>query len=249
MGSSRAAEGPSGPWASEVRGRGSRYRGPCRLPSPGTSSSLLALAVAAGALLGKPGNGRSILDPVLDRTTAVVAAEQFGLALQAFETTLDYLKTRVQFGQVIGTFQALQHRAAKLFTEIQLTRPCIEQALFALDEGLPEAPMLVSLAKTTANDLAHTISREMIQLHGGIGMTDAHDAGFYIKRARALEAAFGSSALVERGVANNFLARCSCPATNGRFMLHLPQHIIRLRPRNLHLIPVRMVITVPFLFL
>ena len=150
--------------------------------------------VPQSALLGEVDNGRSILDPVLDRTTAVIAAEQFGLALQAFETTLDYLKTRVQFGQVIGTFQALQHRAARLFTDIQLTRPCIEQALYALDENLPEAPTLVSLAKTTANDLAHTVSREMIQLHGGIGMTDAHDAGFYIKRSRALEAAFGNSA-------------------------------------------------------
>ena len=96
------------------------------------------------------------------------------------------MKTRVQFGQTIGSFQALQHRAAKMFTDIQLARPTVEAALQALDAGQEDAPALVSLAKATANDLANLLTREMIQLHGGIGMTDPHDAGFYIKRARVL---------------------------------------------------------------
>lgn len=151
------------------------------------------VAVPASAVLGSVDDGRGLLNDVLDRTAAAVAAECFGLALQAFDTTLDYLKTRVQFGQVIGTFQALQHRAAKLFTDIQMARPCLEQALFALDQGTDDAPLMVSLAKATMNDLVHTVSRETIQMHGGIGMTDAHDAGFYLKRARVLEAAFGTS--------------------------------------------------------
>ena len=150
--------------------------------------------VGADAVLGEVGGGRATLDRVLDCTTAMAAAEALGVAIQAFETTLDYLKTRVQFGQLIGAFQALQHRAAKMYTEIQLARPSLDEAMHALDTEAADAPALVSLAKTTVNELAHLISREMIQMHGGIGMTDAHDAGFYLKRARALEAAFGTAA-------------------------------------------------------
>ncbi len=150
--------------------------------------------VGADAVIGKAGEGKALLDKVLDRTTAAVAAEQMGLAQQAFETTIDYMKTRVQFGQLIGSFQALQHRAAYLFTALQLARPTIDAALQAIDEDAPDVSELVSLAKATANDVVNYATREMIQLHGGIGMTDAHDAGFYIKRARVLEAAFGNSA-------------------------------------------------------
>ena len=151
------------------------------------------VTVGAGAVLGSVDAGRAIMDAVLDRAAAAAAAEAFGLALQAFDTTLDYLKTRTQFGQVIGTFQALQHRMAKMFTDIQLARPCLETALNALDQNDPHTPAAVSLAKAKVNQLVHSISREMIQLHGGIGMTDAHDAGFYLKRARVLESAYGTT--------------------------------------------------------
>jgi alkylation response protein AidB-like acyl-CoA dehydrogenase len=150
--------------------------------------------VGADAVLGQADNGNVLLTKVLDRVYASVAAEEVGIALQAFETTLEYLKTRTQFGQVIGTFQALQHRAANLFTQIQLARPTVDEALTAIDAGAPDVSELASLSKATANDLVNYVTREMIQLHGGIGMTDAHDAGFYIKRARTLEASFGSSA-------------------------------------------------------
>jgi alkylation response protein AidB-like acyl-CoA dehydrogenase len=150
--------------------------------------------VGADAVLGKADDGKGLLDKVLDRATAAVAAEQIGLAQQAFDTTVDYMKTRVQFGQLIGSFQALQHRAAYLFTAMQLARPTVDEALTAIDRDSPDVPELVSLAKTTANDIVNYATREMIQLHGGIGMTDAHDAGFYLKRARVLEATFGSSA-------------------------------------------------------
>ena len=150
--------------------------------------------VGADAVIGKADDGKGLLDKVLDRATAAVAAEQIGLAQQAFDTTVEYMKTRVQFGQLIGSFQALQHRAAYLFTAMQLARPTIDEALTAIDEDRDEVPELVSLAKATANDIVNYATREMIQLHGGIGMTDAHDAGFYLKRARVLEAAFGSSA-------------------------------------------------------
>jgi alkylation response protein AidB-like acyl-CoA dehydrogenase len=150
--------------------------------------------VGADAVIGKADDGGSLLTKVLDRVYASIAAEEVGVALQAFETTLEYLKTRVQFGQVIGTFQALQHRAANLFTQIQLARPTVDEALTAIDIDAADVSEMASLSKATANDLVNYVTREMIQLHGGIGMTDAHDAGFYIKRARTLEASFGSSA-------------------------------------------------------
>ncbi|MDP3298939.1 MAG: acyl-CoA dehydrogenase family protein, partial [Phenylobacterium sp.] len=98
----------------------------------------------------------------------------------------------VQFGQVIGSFQALQHRAAKMFTDLELARSAVEAALQAIDADTPDVPELVSLAKAKMGDVFHLVSNEMVQMHGGIGMTDAHDAGFYMKRARAAEAAFGN---------------------------------------------------------
>lgn len=150
--------------------------------------------VGADAVIGQADGGRELLDKVLDRATAAVAAEQMGLAQQAFDTTIEYMKTRVQFGQLIGSFQALQHRAAYLFTSMQLARPTVDAALEAIDNNDANISEMVSLAKTAANDFVNYATREMIQLHGGIGMTDAHDAGFYIKRARVLEASFGSSA-------------------------------------------------------
>jgi alkylation response protein AidB-like acyl-CoA dehydrogenase len=149
------------------------------------------VVVGADALLGAEGAGGPVLEKVLDRARAGLAAEMLGAALQAFETTLDYLKTRVQFGQVIGAFQALQHRAAKMFTELELARSCVEAALAAIDNDTADVPQLVSLAKAKAGDTLHLVSNEMVQMHGGIGMTDAHDAGLYLKRARAAEATFG----------------------------------------------------------
>jgi alkylation response protein AidB-like acyl-CoA dehydrogenase len=150
--------------------------------------------VGADAVLGAADKGWLLLEQILDRARAGLAAEMLGAALQAFDITLDYLKTRVQFGQVIGAFQALQHRAAKMFTELELSRSCVEAALAAIDADSPEVPQLVALAKTKMGDTLHLVSNEMVQMHGGIGMTDAHDAGLYLKRARAAEAAFGGQA-------------------------------------------------------
>jgi len=148
--------------------------------------------VGADAVLGAIDKGWDVLEKTLDRVRAALAAEMLGAANQAFETTLDYLKVRVQFGQVIGSFQALQHRAAKMFTDLELARSAVEAALQAIDADSPDVPELVSLSKAKMGDVFHLVSNEMVQMHGGIGMTDAHDAGFYLKRARAAEAAFGS---------------------------------------------------------
>jgi alkylation response protein AidB-like acyl-CoA dehydrogenase len=186
-----AAQGPDGPGLFLVKA-----------DDPGVSRQRLTLADSRGAAniefnaaAAEPlGGGAELIEKVLDRARAGLAAEMLGSALQAFETTLDYLKTRVQFGQVIGSFQALQHRAAKMFTDLELARSCVEAALAAIDNDTPDVPELVSLAKAKMGDTLHLVSNEMVQMHGGIGMTDAHDAGLYLKRARAQETAFGGQA-------------------------------------------------------
>jgi alkylation response protein AidB-like acyl-CoA dehydrogenase len=149
--------------------------------------------VPAGAVLGQVEHGFELLDQILDRARVGLAAEMVGSAAQAFEITLEYLKTRSQFGQLIGTFQALQHRAAKMFTALEMTRSCVEAALDAIDASANDVRALSSLAKAKASDTLHLVSNEMVQMHGGIGMTDAHDAGLYMKRARVAEALFGGA--------------------------------------------------------
>ncbi len=145
------------------------------------------------ALLGRVDEGWTVLDRTLDAARAGLAAEMLGSATAGFEMVLDYLKTRVQFGRPIGTFQALQHRAALMFVELELTRSSVEAALAALDAEAEEVATLCSLAKATASQTFHLVSSEMIQMHGGIGMTEEHDAGFYLKRARVAETLFGGA--------------------------------------------------------
>ena len=125
---------------------------------------------------------------------AGLGAEMLGTAAQAFDMTLDYLKTREQFGKVIGSFQALGHRAADLFSAMELARSCAEGALIAIDEGDDNIPLAVSLSKAKVGDFLHEMSNQLIQIHGGIGMTDEFDAGFYLKRARVLETTYGNQA-------------------------------------------------------
>jgi len=139
------------------------------------------------------GGGDSLLEQILDRARVLAAAEMLGMAGQGFETTLAYLKQRVQFGQTLATFQALQHRMANLFSDIELMRSAVENGLSAIDRG-GDTRQAAILAKAKANEVGHLMSREMIQLHGGIGMTDEYDAGFYLKRMRVLEAMWGNTA-------------------------------------------------------
>lgn len=146
-----------------------------------------------GARAERLEGGGDLLTAVTDRAAAALCAEMLGMAEAAFAQTNDYLKTRVQFGQVLASFQALQHRMAKMFTELELARSAVEGAFEAIDAGRPDVSIAVSLAKAVMNDTLNLVSREMVQLHGGIGMTDEHDAGFYLKRSRVLEAMWGSA--------------------------------------------------------
>lgn len=150
--------------------------------------------VGADAVLGTLDNGFGLLDGILDRARAGLGAEMLGTAAQAFDMTVSYLKTRVQFGKVIGSFQALGHRAAMLFTSMELARSCVEAALQGIDAKDEKTAELCSLSKSKMGDFLHEMSNQLIQIHGGIGMTDEFDAGFYLKRARALEALYGNQA-------------------------------------------------------
>ena len=153
---------------------------------------LEGVQVSANRALKNVGNAFSLIEEIVDRCSAGVSAEMLGTASQAFDMTLEYLKTREQFGRVIGSFQALGHRAAMLYTSLELARSCVEGALTGIDDDDEERAILCSLSKCRMGDFVHDMSRQLIQIHGGIGMTDEFDAGFYLKRARVVEAAFGN---------------------------------------------------------
>lgn len=161
----------------------------------GRNAADVSFADAPASAVLKPASGDApaFVEHVLDCARAGLAAEMLGQATQAFETTAEYLKTRTQFGQLIGAFQAMQHRAGKMLVELELTKSCVIAALTALDEGRADAAELTSLAKARASDTLHLVSNEMVQMHGGIGMTDAHDSGLYLKRARVAEALYGGA--------------------------------------------------------
>ncbi len=144
-------------------------------------------------ILGDAEAGGETVEDILDVGRIAIASEMLGNAEAAFDATLDYLKQRKQFGVLIGSFQALQHRAAEMFCELELTKSSVMAAMKAAEEGSNELQRLSSLAKTMAGETLHLVSNEAIQMHGGIGVTDEYDIGFFLKRARVAEQIFGSS--------------------------------------------------------
>lgn len=158
--------------------------------------TLDGVQVDGADVLGAVGEGFAILEAALDAGRACLAAEMLGVSAQSFDVTVDYLKQREQFGMKIGSFQALQHRAAHLFCEVELARSVTLKALTALDSGDERAPYFVALAKAKAGEVAKLATNEAVQMHGGIGMTDDYDIGFYMKRARAAAETFGDGAFM-----------------------------------------------------
>jgi alkylation response protein AidB-like acyl-CoA dehydrogenase len=152
------------------------------------------VSVPATSVVGTVGGALPSLGAAVDRATVALAGEMLGTMSEAFERTVTYLREREQFGVKIGSFQSLQHRAARLFVEIELTRSAVMAAARAVDEALPQAAELVSVAKARASDALSLVANEAIQMHGGIGMTDEHDIGFFLKRAKAAELTFGDAA-------------------------------------------------------
>ncbi len=144
-------------------------------------------------IVGTLGGAASVLDALFARASVALSAEMLGGASEAFERTLAYLKVRKQFGVAIGSFQALKHRAAVMFCELELSRSLVRAALNAIDETSSTVNLLASAAKARLSDTFMLVANEAIQMHGGIGVTDECDIGFFLKRARACEMTFGSS--------------------------------------------------------
>ena len=151
------------------------------------------VSVDKSSLLGDLETAGETVESILDIGRIAISAEMLGNAESAFEITLDYLKQRKQFGALIGSFQALQHRAAEMFCEIELTKSSVLAAMRAADENSNELQRLSSLSKTVAGETLYLVSNEAIQMHGGIGVTDEYDIGFFLKRARVAEQIFGSA--------------------------------------------------------
>ena len=149
------------------------------------------VTVAADAVVGDVDSAWDVLEKALDIANIGLAAELLGIALEAFEKTLQYLKERTQFGSFIGSFQGLQHRASLMFVELELCKSIVMSALQRIDEDTDDLSALASAAKAKACEVAELVTNEAIQMHGGIGMTDECDIGFYIKRARVAQQTFG----------------------------------------------------------
>ena len=155
--------------------------------------TLKNVTVSKDDILGEENNGAAILEEVLDRAQIAISAEMLGNASQAFDITLEYLKERKQFGAVIGSFQALQHRAAEMYSELELTKSSVIAACVAADEKSNDLRRMASLAKFKAGETNHLVTNEAVQMHGGVGVTDEYDVGLYLKRARVTEQIFGNS--------------------------------------------------------
>jgi len=147
--------------------------------------------VDPGALLGEAGKSWAQLEKALDIGAVCSSAELLGIAQESFERTVQYLKERKQFGVLVGSFQALQHRAAVLFGELDLSRSLVLKALQAIDEDSADRSLLASVTKVKCGKTAKLAVNEAVQMHGGIGMTDEFDIGFFMKRSAAARQEYG----------------------------------------------------------
>ena len=153
--------------------------------------SLETVSVGSDALLGTLGGASEALEFTIDVAAACSAAEMLGISIETFERTVGYLKEREQFGSKIGTFQGLQHRAAQLFAEIEVSKSAVLGALQALDANSEKRSVLASMAKAKCAKVVRDATEEGVQMHGGIGMTDEFDIGFFMKRAAVCRQAYG----------------------------------------------------------
>jgi alkylation response protein AidB-like acyl-CoA dehydrogenase len=149
--------------------------------------------VTADGVLGEVDQGGALLEGVLNIGRGAVASEMVGLSEEVFGRTVGYLKERKQFGRLIGEFQALQHRAAELYIEIEITRAAVLKALQTLDGNFEKAGPAIAVAKARAGSTATLAVQEGVQMHGGMGMTDQFDIGFFMKRARVCQELFGDA--------------------------------------------------------
>ena len=159
------------------------------------------VVVSLDAVLGPLDGGWAGLQAALNAGRVGAAAELLGVADEAFKRTVSYLKERKQFGQLIGEFQGLQHRAAKIFCDLELGRAAVIRALQSLDEASASADASVAIAKARAGSTATLAVQEGVQMHGGMGMTDEFEIGFFMKRARVLQELFGDASFHQNQLA------------------------------------------------
>jgi alkylation response protein AidB-like acyl-CoA dehydrogenase len=171
----------------------------------GTTLHLARVPVTAGQLIASRAVAGDALQQALDQAAIVAAAELFGIAACAFDMTLDYLRTRRQFGKAIGSFQALQHRAVDGYVQQELAAAVLHEAIasFASLEDAGARSAMASRAKARCSDAALSITREAVQMHGAIGFTDEYDIGLFVKRVLVLRAWLGSASSHRRRFARN----------------------------------------------
>jgi len=147
--------------------------------------------VDADAVIGEVDDGDTVLRRMLNAGRSGAAAETLGVGAGAMDITVDYIKGRSQFGTLIGSFQALQHRISHLYSEMEIARATVLKAQQMLDEGSSKAELMVSVAKAKSGKATALSVKEGVQMHGGVGMTDEYDIGLYMKRDRALQEFMG----------------------------------------------------------
>jgi alkylation response protein AidB-like acyl-CoA dehydrogenase len=151
------------------------------------------VAVGPEALMGQPGSGWAPLARVIDRATVALCAEMCGGAQKVLDMTVEYAKIRQTFGRPIGSYQGVKHKAADMLVDVENSKSITYYAAWAMDEGVPEGPLAVSMAKAYVSDAYRRVSGAGIQLHGGIGFTWEHDLHLYFKRAKGSEFTFGDA--------------------------------------------------------
>jgi alkylation response protein AidB-like acyl-CoA dehydrogenase len=149
------------------------------------------VTVDADAVIGEVDDGDTVLRRLLNAGRSGAAAETLGVGAGSMDITVDYIKGRKQFGELIGSFQALQHRISHLYSEMEIARATVLKAQQMLDEGSSKADLMVSVAKAKAGKATALSVKEGVQMHGGVGMTDEYDIGLYMKRDRALQEFMG----------------------------------------------------------
>jgi len=151
------------------------------------------VAVGADAVLGQPGSAGALLDSLLRRAAVMSSAEMLGAARRCLDMSVEYVKVREQFGQPVGSFQAIRHRCAEMLLEAENAHAAVYYAAWALAAGAEDAAIASSICKAYVSDAARKVCGDAIQVHGGIGFTWEYDLHLYMKRAKALEPLFGDA--------------------------------------------------------
>ncbi len=155
--------------------------------------TLTNVSVGSEAIMGAPLAGWKPLARVIDRATVGLCAEMCGGAQKVLDMTVEYAKIRQAFGRPIGSYQGVKHKAADMLVDVENSKSITYYAAWAMDEGVPEGPLAVSMAKAYVSDAYRRVSGAGIQLHGGIGFTWEHDLHLYFKRAKGSEFTFGDA--------------------------------------------------------